>query len=87
MAPEVIIYSSDYCGFCFRARSLLASKQANITEHCVDGDRDLREKMMRKSGQRTVPQIWIGNQHIGGCDDLYQLEQSGKLDLLLYIDK
>ncbi|MBV1871072.1 MAG: glutaredoxin 3 [Gammaproteobacteria bacterium] len=87
MTPEVIIYSSDYCGFCFRARRLLESKQANITELCVDEDHGLREKMMRKSGQRTVPQIWIGKQHIGGCDDLYQLDQSGKLDLLLYISK
>ncbi|MBL4607298.1 MAG: glutaredoxin 3 [Pseudomonadales bacterium] len=80
------MYSSDYCGFCSRARYLLESKGVNVTELNVDGDRSLRKQMMQKSGQHTVPQIWIGEQHIGGCDDLYRLEQEGKLESLLNIN-
>lgn len=80
------MYSSNYCGFCVRALRLLESKGVDVTELNVDGDRDLRKKMTQKSGQHTVPQIWIGEQHIGGCDDLYRLERAGKLDLLLNIN-
>ena len=83
MTSDVTMYSSDYCGYCFRARQLLEAKGIELTELCVDGDRNLRQKMTQKSGQHTVPQIWIGDKHIGGCDDLYQLEREGKLDLLL----
>ncbi len=77
------MYSSDYCGFCFRAKSLLGSKGVEFTEIKVDGDRAIRQEMMAKSGRHTVPQIWIGDTHVGGCDDLFALEHQGKLDKLL----
>jgi len=66
-----------------QAKHLLASKGVEFREISVDGDPELRMDMMRKSGQRTVPQIWIGDKHIGGCDDLWALERSGELDLIL----
>ncbi|GAA3929332.1 glutaredoxin 3 [Litoribacillus peritrichatus] len=80
---EVVVYSSNYCPYCTRAKHLLASKSVEFKELIVDGDPELRREMMVKSQQRTVPQIWIGEQHIGGCDDLYALERSDKLDELL----
>lgn len=80
---EITIYSSDYCGFCMRAKALLKSKGADFKELVIDRDPDLRAEMMQRSGRRTVPQIWIGEQHIGGCDDLYAMERSGKLGPLL----
>lgn len=79
----VTIYSSDYCPFCVRAKQLLASKKASIKEICVDSERALRQEMTEKCGRTSVPQIWIGEQHIGGCDELYALEREQKLDTLL----
>lgn len=79
----VTIYSSDYCPFCVRAKQLLSAKNVAFNEIRVDGERELRQEMMEKSGRHTVPQIWIGEQHIGGCDDLYALEREQKLDALL----
>lgn len=79
----VTIYSSDYCPFCVRAKQLLTAKGVAFNEIRVDGERELRQEMMEKSGRHTVPQIWIGEQHIGGCDDLYALEREQKLDALL----
>ena len=79
----VTIYSSDYCPFCVRAKQLLSAKNIGFNEIRVDGERELRQEMMEKSGRHTVPQIWIGEQHIGGCDDLYALEREQKLDALL----
>ncbi|KZZ60817.1 glutaredoxin [Oleiphilus sp. HI0125] len=83
MAKNVVIYSSNYCPFCVRAKSLLKKKGVSYKELVVDGDPSLRQEMMRLSRQHTVPQIWIGNTHVGGCDDLYALERAGKLDPLL----
>jgi len=83
MSAQVLIYSSDYCPYCIRAKALLAQKQAAVKEICVDGKPELRSEMMQKAGRRSVPQIWIGQRHIGGCDDLYALERSGQLDNLL----
>lgn len=79
----VTIYSSDYCPFCVRAKQLLTAKNIAFNEIRVDGERELRQEMMEKSGRHTVPQIWIGDQHVGGCDDLYALEREQKLDALL----
>lgn len=79
----VTIYSSDYCPFCVRAKQLLTAKNIAFNEIRVDGERELRQEMMEKSGRHTVPQIWIGEQHVGGCDDLYALEREQKLDALL----
>ena len=80
---SVTIYSSSLCGFCFRAKMLLDQKGVDYQEFSVDNNWELRQEMMEKSGRRTVPQIWIGDQHIGGCDELYALDRSGELDSLL----
>ena len=80
---NVTIYSSDYCPFCIRAKQLLTMKGVAFEELCVDGNRQLRQTMMEKSGRHTVPQIWINDVHVGGCDDLFALERAQKLDELL----
>ncbi len=80
---KVVIYSSDWCPFCMRAKQLLARKGVTFKEIRVDGQPDLRAEMTRKAGRTSVPQIWIGSTHVGGCDDLYDLERAGKLDKLL----
>ena len=82
--PEVTIYTRKFCGFCTAAKSLLASKNVNFTE--LDGtyDQSVRTEMMQKSnGGRTFPQIFIGDVHVGGCDELHALERAGKLDPML----
>ena len=81
--PDVVIYSSSWCPFCTRAKQLLASKQVAFKELNVDGNAALRAEMTKKAGRTSVPQIWIGATHVGGCDDLYALERAGKLDTLL----
>lgn len=83
VAPEIVIYSSQYCPFCFRAKAILQQKGAVFTELNVDGNPQLRQEMMQKSGRHTVPQIWIGERHVGGCDDLMALNASGELDNML----
>ena len=80
---EVIVYSSDYCPYCMRAKQLLANKGVSFVEIKVDGKPQIRAAMSQKAGRTSVPQIWIGEKHIGGCDDLYALERAGKLDALL----
>ncbi|ETI60590.1 glutaredoxin 3 [Marinomonas profundimaris] len=79
----VTIYSSNYCPFCTRAKQLLSSKNVAFNEICVDGNNKLRQEMTQKSGRTSVPQIWIGEHHIGGCDDLFDLERQKKVDDLL----
>lgn len=80
----VIIYTSQYCGFCHAAKRLLKNKGAEFEEIDVGRDPALRQEMMAKAnGGYTVPQIFIGKAHVGGCDDLYALERAGKLDALL----
>lgn len=81
--PNVVIYSSDWCPYCMRAKQLLQSKGVQYEEIKVDGKPDVRAEMTRKAGGTSVPQIWIGPTHVGGCDDLYALERAGKLDALL----
>ena len=81
--PDVIVYSSDYCPYCSRAKHLLESKGVAFDEIKVDGKPQLRAEMAHKAGRTSVPQIWIGSTHVGGCDDLYALERAGKLDALL----
>lgn len=80
---DVVLYSSDYCPYCSRAKSLLGSKGVGFQEIKVDGKPQLRAEMTKKSGRTSVPQIWIGSVHVGGCDDLFALERAGKLDKLL----
>ncbi|MCG8316746.1 MAG: glutaredoxin 3 [Pseudomonadales bacterium] len=80
---QVTIYVTPYCPYCIRARHLLDAKGADF--HVIDVSRNptLRAEMEQKSQRHTVPQIWIGEKHIGGCDDLMMLERSGELDNLL----
>lgn len=80
---KVVIYSSDWCPFCVRAKQLLASKNVAVEEIRVDGQPEVRAQMAKKAGRTSVPQIWIGELHVGGCDDLFALERAGKLDTLL----
>ncbi len=82
--PKVEIYTWQYCPFCIRAKSLLKKKNINFTEYKIDGDEDARTLMIeRADGRRTLPQIFIDNEGIGGCDDLYALENENKLEALL----
>lgn len=80
---QVIIYSSDWCPFCTRAKTLLSNKGVKFEEIRVDGKPDVRAKMAEKAKRTSVPQIWIDELHVGGCDDLFDLERGGKLDALL----
>lgn len=80
----VEIYTSPTCGFCHAAKSLLTRKGVSFSETDVTRDPDARAEMIqRANGRRTVPQIFISDRHIGGCDDLFALERQGKLDPLL----
>ena len=79
----VTIYTSALCGYCAMAKRLLDSKGVGYHEIPVDMDVKRRAEMEQRSGRRTVPQIWIGERHIGGYDDLAALERAGQLDALL----
>lgn len=79
----VTLYSTAWCPFCVRAKRLLAAKGATVQEIDVDREPGARQEMMTRSGRRTVPQIWIGDRHVGGCDELFALERAGELDSLL----
>ncbi|MEL6550747.1 MAG: glutaredoxin 3 [Pseudomonadota bacterium] len=80
----VEIYTTKLCGFCHAAKRLLSSKGVSFTEIDVGREPEKRAEMMqRANGGRTVPQIFVGETHVGGCDDLYDLETRGKLDALL----
>jgi glutaredoxin 3 len=83
MSPRVLMYATAACPFCQSAERLLLAKGAHIDKIRVDLEPERRAEMTKKSGRRTVPQIWIGERHVGGCDDLYALEREGKLDPLL----
>jgi glutaredoxin 3 len=84
--PPVVLYGNRFCYLCLAARRLLNEKGITFEDISVDNDLDLRIEIMEKSGQRTVPQIWVGSTHIGGYSDLQALENSGDLDELLSID-
>jgi glutaredoxin 3 len=79
----VTIYTRPFCGFCARALSLLGSKGAQVNEIEAGFDPKKRDEMMARSGRTTFPQIFIGDRHIGGCDDLVELDRRGELDGLL----
>jgi glutaredoxin 3 len=81
--PKVLMYCTAACPFCQAAERLLADKGAPVDKVRVDLEPARRAEMARKSGRRTVPQIWIGERHIGGCDDLYELDRQGGLEPLL----
>ena len=82
--PPIVIYTKSSCPYCHAAKDLLRRKGAEFEEIGVDGDRAGQAAMAAKAnGRSTVPQIFIGDRHIGGCDDLYDLEETGRLDPLL----
>ncbi|MBW4517801.1 MAG: glutaredoxin 3 [Timaviella obliquedivisa GSE-PSE-MK23-08B] len=84
MSSNVEIYTWRTCPFCIRAKQLLREKGVEFTEYSIDGDNAARTKMAERShGQRSVPQIFINDQHIGGCDDIHDLDARGELDPLL----
>jgi glutaredoxin 3 len=84
MQPNIEIYTWRSCPYCIRAKALLKSKSVEFTEYSIDGDEQARSEMAKRAnGKRSVPQIFIDGAHIGGCDDLHDLDDSGKLDPLL----
>jgi glutaredoxin 3 len=81
---KVLMYSTAVCPYCVRAEQLLTRKGVTDIEKVrVDLQPERRDEMMQRTGRRTVPQIYIGETHVGGCDELYELERQGKLDSLL----
>ncbi len=84
MTAKVEIYTWSRCPFCIRAKGLLNNKGIEFTEYCIDGDEEARAKMaQRANGRRSLPQIFINDSHVGGCDDIHALDAQGKLDSLL----
>lgn len=82
--PDIVIYTKDYCPYCVKAKSLLTQKKQTFREIDITHDEKLQAEMVEKSGgRRTVPQIFIGDTHVGGADDLYALNAKGELDGLL----
>ena len=81
--PAISMYVTGWCPYCQRAKALLTEKSLVVNEINVDDDAKFREEMVARSGRRTVPQIFIGDKHVGGCDDLFALEGSGELDRLI----
>ena len=82
--PQIVVYSAAYCPYCRRARALLDSKGVSYTVRDVERDPRLWDEIAARTGRNTVPQIFIDDRPIGGCDDLFALEQRGALDPLLY---
>jgi glutaredoxin 3 len=86
MQPNIEIYTWQSCPFCIRAKALLNKKGVEFTEYSIDGDEQARSQMsQRANGKRSVPQIFIDDVHIGGCDDIHDLDDRGKLNPLLGI--
>lgn len=83
MSAAVTLYTTRFCPYCVAAKRLLDAKGTSYDDIPVDGDAELRQQMTQRAGQRTVPQIWIGDNHVGGYTDLAALEQRGLLDGLL----
>jgi glutaredoxin 3 len=81
--PTVTVYVSDWCPYCMRAKDLLAKKNLAFSEINVEDEPKFLEEMIARSNRRTVPQIFIGDKHVGGCDDLLELDRSGELDRLI----
>ena len=82
--PKVELYTKMTCPYCYRAKALLSAKGIEATEIAVDLGGERKQEMIERAGGRTtVPQIFIDGRHVGGCDDLFELERAGKLDALL----
>ena len=84
--PKVVVYTTDYCPFCTRAKALLRSKQVDFEEIDVNRDPLLQDEVRRLSGRRTVPQIFVDGTSVGGFDELSELDAAGELDRLLGIE-
>ncbi|NJM77385.1 MAG: glutaredoxin 3 [Acaryochloridaceae cyanobacterium RU_4_10] len=84
MTAKVEIYTWATCPFCIRAKRLLSRKGVEFTEYSIDGDESARAAMaQRANGRRSVPQVFVNDRHLGGCDDIHALDAQGKLDTLL----
>jgi glutaredoxin 3 len=81
--PPVTIYTKSWCPYCAAAKDLLKAKNVDFTEIAVNSAADQATMAKKAGGKSTVPQIWIGERHVGGCDDLYALDSKGDLDKLL----
>ena len=84
--PNVVVYSTMICPYCVRAKALLERKGVSYEEKMIDTDRSLMREMLERSQRRTVPQIFIDDYHVGGYDDMAELDSEGKLDQLLGIN-
>lgn len=80
---KVTVYTTRSCGYCVAAKKLLVKKGVKYSEIAVDSDPAMRRELITLSGRHTVPQIWVGETHVGGCDDLHRLDLSGQLDVLI----
>jgi glutaredoxin 3 len=85
--PKVVIYATGWCGYCERARQIFRRKGVEFDEVDIESGAAARREMLERSGRRSVPQVFIGERHIGGSDDLLALEASGELDALLGVDR
>ena len=83
-AARVVMYLKSWCPYCASARALLESKHVSVEEIDIEEQPEQREEMIRRSGRHTVPQIFIGDRHVGGSDDLHALDAAGGLDALLH---
>ena len=84
--PDVVMYTKPFCPYCHAAKALLQDKGVGFREIDISRDEDERDTMVRRSGRQTVPQIFVGAEHVGGYDDLEALDQQGRLDTLLGIN-
>ena len=85
--PEVVMYSTGWCPYCARARALFERKGIAFREIDIETNAELRAEMLTRSGRRSVPQIFVGERHVGGFEELYDLERSGELDSILQSEK
>jgi glutaredoxin 3 len=83
-APQVVMYTKSWCPYCERARALLKAKGVSFEEIDIESNPGQQQEMIRRAGRRTVPQIFIGTRHIGGSDDIHELDAAGGLDPLLH---
>lgn len=83
MTARVEIYTTEHCGYCARAKSLLASKGVQFEEYKAGGDAEKKREMIQRSGGYTFPQVFINGKHVGGSDDIHALDRQGQLDTLL----
>jgi glutaredoxin 3 len=83
-APQILMYSTPWCPYCAQARALFTAKGVSYQDIDIEAHPEQRAEMIRRSGRRTVPQIFIGERHIGGADDMHELDRAGGLDPLLH---